>query len=121
MQIESINNAIAELETAETTVKNVQELACLYIIRDKLQNANKHANSTSDSVFLPYYNVYIEDKRKFQRREVSADIIKEDIQNVCVEIIDFLNMLYSCTDSEYEREVVKNMFERIHEKFCGKI
>ena len=121
MQIESINNAIAELDTAETTVKNVEELACLYIIRNNLQNANKHANSASDRVFLPYYNVYVEDKRKYQRHEITDDIIKEDIRYACLEIIDFLTVLYNCTDSEYERKEIKNMFQCIHEKFCGKI
>ena len=121
MQLQSIENAIAELETAETTVKNVQELACLYIIRDNLQNADKHANSALDSVFLPYYNVYVEDKRKYQRHEIADDVIKEDIRYACMEIVDFLTMLYNCTDSEYERKEVKNMFENIHEKFCGKI
>lgn len=121
MQLQSIENAIAELETAETTVKNVEELACLYIIKDHLSTGTKHSNSASNSVFLPYYNLYIDDKRKFQRKEIPVDIIKEDIQNVCIEIVEFLTMLYSCTDSEYERKEVKNMFESIHEKFCGKI
>lgn len=117
MQIESINNAIAELETAETTIKNVEELACLYTVRDKLQ---AHSNSAQPTMF-PYYNRYVQDKRRFQKKELSQDIIREDIQNVCIEIIEFLTMLYSCTDSEFERQEVKAMFKCIHEKFCEQI
>ena len=120
MQIQSIENAIMELETAETTVKNVSELADLYIIRDHYKNTNSASTQSADRELkdiLPQYVEYIRIKRRFQRGDMSEEAVIKSIQSVCKEIVDFINALYSGTDLPEERTQIKIMAKDISTLF----
>lgn len=107
MNIEEINQSILELEQGPTTFATCEKLSWLYTVRDHLDQSNVVEKEYSD--ILPEYQKYKEIKRKYQLNEVSIDVLDESIHKVCLEISEFMKMLYSCTDTENEREQIHNM------------
>lgn len=123
MQIQAIENAIKELESAETTVKNVAELADLYIIRDHHYNLQNSRNSTSENELkdiLPQYKEYVRIKRRYQRGETGEEPVITAMQGVCRELVEFIGALYSCTDLPEERKKIKSMIQFLNSDYYNK-
>ena len=116
MDIKTIEDNIQALESADTTVDNVAELASLYIVRDKLVDAITTPITAEFQDILPEFLHYINVKTKFQRHEITEEAIISSLSILCKEIEQFLQMLYSSTDCYKERKLIYNMIENISNK-----
>ena len=58
---------------------------------------------------LPQYEKYCSVKRMFQMREIGEQAVFESMAIVCLEIEEFINTLYSSTDTDTERQIIKGM------------
>lgn len=109
MRLTAINNAIEALQTQETTVNSVQELAALYIVKDHLEKSENATNSAVENELndvLPAYKKYCEVKRKFQLGLLSDKVVLDYLKTVCSELRDLIQALYSGTDSKEERKIL---------------
>lgn len=109
MDIKEINELIQELENSDTTYTNAMDLASLYTVRD---NINEVAEELDD--ILPSYNIYCTLKRKYQMHEISLPPVTQQLNRVCEEIIELILTMYSNTDTPEEREILKNMINKIN-------
>lgn len=108
MKIDIINEMIDDLEQAEESLSNVRNLSALYNVRANLLGSTKFDKTAKElNDILPSYNQYIEVKRKYQLKEVTADALYTAFNSLCSEIQEFLHTLYSCTDTEQERAILK--------------
>lgn len=99
LNIDEINNTIAELENGSTTFDNCNRLASLYIVRDKLTSHVVDTTEQELNDILSQYRSYCNIKRKFQLHEVSEQIMLDAMQELCREIKEFVQILYSSTDT----------------------
>ncbi len=116
MNIQAIQDNIEELETADTTVENVKELALLYIVRDNLKKSLElNGNSTISEYndILPQYRRYIEIKRAYQLGKTSEKEVEKSIKNMCKEVQEFIYTMYKCSDMPQERRQLKSMLEKL--------
>lgn len=113
MDIYAINEAIESLEQGETTLENVSDLANLYIVRNSLQTPVE----TELRDILPAYADYIHIKKQYQMHELSEGAVIKSLKYVCVEIREFLDTLYSCTDMGKERKCIKDMINTLYADF----
>ena len=127
MDIQEVVNTIAQLENDVTTFENCFKLASLYTVRDNYEKQMAKEEQPKDDVslitttepddtvereysdILPQYKEYVDIKRKFQLGEIAETAVATQIQKVCLEISEFVRMLYSCTDIPVEREYIKDM------------
>lgn len=114
MDIQVIEDAIRELEEADATVQNVEELADLYIVHDYLTKTECVAVQEELSDILPSYRTYCTTKGRFQRNEVSDDAVICALESLCLEIKDFIRVLYSNTDMVKERRRITQLLEDLH-------
>lgn len=110
MDIEAIKNAITELEGSETTVKNVEELACLYILRDHLSTSAEQSFSAPTPPVSSYPS-YLKLKRDYQRGIGTKDALLSAVSTLCAEIVSFSRTLYACSDCEEERTMFDKIFK----------
>lgn len=108
-----VNEMIGELESADTTFQNCNDLAALYKVRDEL-GANKIEGEISD--ILPAYRQYIQIKMNYQNGKTNKDKVIKSINLVCKEIHDLVKTLYSCSDMPLERIQIQNMTECIRKE-----
>ena len=111
INLELIQRTIEELERSDTTFSNCEKLADLYIIRDHLIEEVE----TESAELLPSYTRYCETKTRYQKREVGKDLMLDSFQSVVREIGDFLQILYSHTDTQEEREMISIILRRFSE------
>ena len=116
MNIDIINQAIQELEVAEETVENIEELAALYVVRENLLSSGNSYSSHTAS--LPYYDKYISSKRRYQLKQTTEGEVIRDVKNTCQELKDLVCTLYANTDMNKERLCLKQMIQELFEKFC---
>lgn len=111
LDLDIIDQTIEELKEGDTTFFNCQNLAALYIVRDKL-GGTKLDKELRD--VIPTYKKYCEIKKKYQFHELPEDAVTNAIQNVCIEIKEFIDLLYSSSDTQAERnqiiELIKNLY-----------
>lgn len=108
MKIDIINEMIDNLEQSEESLSNVRNLSALYNVRANLLGSTKFDKTAKElNDILPSYNQYIEVKRKYQLKEATADALYKAFNSLCNEIKEFLHTLYSCTDTEQERAILK--------------
>ena len=105
LNLQEIEESIKDLENSSTTYDNCSKLASLYIVRDKMKQNDVVEDELND--VLPSYKRYVEVKRKYQLKEVTADALYTAFNSLCNEIQEFLHTLYSCTDTEQERAILK--------------
>lgn len=110
-----VNEMIGELESADTTFQNCNDLAALYKVRDEL-GANKVEGEISD--ILPAYRQYIQIKTNYQSGKTDKDKVIDSINLVCKEIYDLIKTLYSCSDMPLERIKIQNMVEAVKSEIC---
>ena len=108
-----ITSTIAELEEGQTTYDNCLKLAALYIIRDNMDVDKEVETELGD--ILPQYRRHQEIKRKYYFNEVSPEAVNQSMSYLCTEIEEFLHTLYSSTNSETERNILKIMLKTVYE------
>lgn len=114
MDLTSIESAIEELEDSPTTTENVSELASLYIVRE---NLFKTLQSSQSPEVLPHYQSYIENKRSYQLDQNTEGAVIKSLKNLCTDLTEFFNRLYSNTDMAKERRCITELIESFHQKY----
>ena len=118
MNLEEINNTIEALENSSTTFGNCEKLASLYICRDHLATADVEPTVEQEyNDILPQYRQYCNVKRRYQLHEITEEPVISAMMNVCTEIKEFIQILYSNTDMDNERIQIHNMLEELTMKF----
>ena len=107
LNIDEINNTIAELEAGNTTFDACMKLSALYTVREHLNADDEVVDEYND--IPPQYREYASIKRKYQLGEVTEASVEKQTKLVCKEITEFINTLYSSTDMPLEREMIKGM------------
>lgn len=111
MELQDIEEAIKQFEGKDPTANNVQELACLYTVRNNLAESST-AKELND--ILPEYNCYCQSKRKFQQHQLTEDGVIHSMQGLCKELKEFIYTLYNCTDFYKERKLLLQTLEDLH-------
>ena len=117
MDIDIIEQNIQDLENADTSFCNVEELAMLYIVQDHLKNRLQTQIEDELDDILPVYKKYIDVKQKFQLNQVDDTAVLHYFSLVCQEIKEFLLTLYSGTSTLKERKQLYKMLTEIMEIF----
>ncbi len=114
MDINTINNLIKDTENSETTLSNIRNLSALYNVRNILLN-NKEETRTETELkdILPSYLGYINIKRKYQLHKTTNDNVIIAMKALCTEIKEFIQTLYSSTDTPQERDIIKEMIKEM--------
>lgn len=123
LNLEEINNTIAELENGRTTYDNCLKLASLYIVKQNIHQTEKSNTDDFKPVYddvvkeysdiLPAYSEYKEAKRQYQMNEISIRKVLKEMENVCEEIIEFIRILYSNSDVAEERQKIVDMISQL--------
>ena len=108
LNIDEINATIRQLEQSNTTFDTCSKLASLYIVRDKI-GVDQNPVEQEVREILPQYERYCSVKRMFQMREIGEQAVFESMAIVCLEVEEFINTLYSSTDTDTERQIIKGM------------
>jgi hypothetical protein len=125
LNIEEIKNTIDELENSPTTFANCQKLSSLYIVLDHIENSlQQGTDAEKDTVkeyrdILPQYKMYREVKRKYQLDELPEKSVEMAIDDVCREIKEFIDTLYSNSDMPTERQSVVNMISGLYNTYSS--
>ena len=113
-----INELIADLEKSESSLSNIRNLSALYIVRDKLtlQTPIDNTRKELDDI-LPSYIEYVKSKRQSTMTLTANEFVLINMQNLCKEINEFIHSLYTATNSEAERKIIKNLINNLKEAF----
>ncbi len=110
MNIIEVNNAIKELESSDSSLSNIRNLASLYIVQGQMQGKlNSVIQQSNDAVLtelyevIPSYKQYVIAKRRRQLNEISEDLVLDTLSRLGKELKDFVKSLYTATASENER------------------
>lgn len=110
MNIIEVNDAIKELESADSSLSNIRNLASLYIVQGQMQGKlNSVMQQSNDAVLtelyevIPSYKQYVIAKRRRQLNEISEDLVLDTLSRLGKELRDFIKSLYTATASENER------------------
>ena len=110
MNIVEINNTIKELESADSSLSNVRNLASLYIVQGQMQGKlNSVMQQSNDAVLtelyevIPSYKQYVIAKRRRKLNEISEEPVLDTLSRLGKELRDFVQSLYTATASENER------------------
>ena len=112
--MKEVENTIELLENGATTFDTCQKLASLYIVRNMYadrQNEDIVEQELSD--ILPMYQRYVKVKTRYQKHEVTEEMVIMAMENVCKEIKEFIQTIYKCTDTSKERELLLQMLSNI--------
>ena len=113
MNINEIDKAIAELRAGATNYANCDKLACLVICRQFLtENSDiKEKVIQEYTDILPKYREYCEIKKQYQTGDLSEQKLINAMKDVCVEIQEFIETLYTNTELLQERTIIKFFIE----------
>lgn len=115
MELIEINNLIDELEQSETSLSNVRNLSALYNVKTHLVGTENYDSVERElKDILPSYRQYIDAKRQYQLKEVTIDRVHMHMKKLCQEIQEFIQTLYSGTESKEEREMLQKTVKDIH-------
>ena len=120
LNIPEINRTINQLENGDTTFDNCIKLAALYIVTNYYNNGNseQEAEVTKElSDILPQYKIYCAVKKKYQLGETNKDWLVMAMKDLCKEIKEVFNILYSSTDMAEERESLKELIADLYKKY----
>ena len=115
-----IKDAINELEQGKTTMDAIVDLANLYTVLDHLNPQNNDNISAEIDDIMPAYNNYRDIKCKYQRHEISEGAVIKALNVLCIEIEEFIGILYSSTDMNRERKCINDLAEKLFKKFSKK-
>ena len=118
IDLKEVNDTIKALENGSTSFDTCNKLASLYIVRQnfiapKTSVNQSHEEATTKEFLdiLPQYRIYRATKKKYQKNELSDKAVKTAIKDVCKEIFEFMEMLYSGTDMEEERIEISKLID----------
>lgn len=114
MDINTLNTMVKDLEASEVTLSNVRNLSALYTVRNNL-NVDNVTEELND--VLPSYMQYVKMKREYQMGEASKEKITSYLMQVCKEVEDFIQALYSGTDTPEERDLIRQLITNIKRTF----
>ena len=124
MTLEVINEMIQDIEQSDISLSNARSLASLYILKSIKENDENLILKRSSSIvakelddILPSYNYYIDTKRRFQLKQINEELVIEALKDVCREIKEFVQIIYSCTDMPIERDTIKEMLSDLNKQF----
>ena len=110
----NLNTIIDELENAETSLSNIRNLSALYNVKTHLLGTEKFDRTAKElNDILPSYLNYIDVKRKYQLKEITETNVLLQLGNVCKEIKEFIQTLYSGTDTPEERDILRQMIKEM--------
>ena len=66
---------------------------------------------------LPSYIKYKQSKIDFERNKIAQDVPITYMKRVCKEIKEFIEILYSGTNTMEERNIIRNMIDDLKEVF----
>lgn len=114
MDINTINDLIKDTENGETTLSNIRNLSALYNVKNMILN-NKEETQTQTELkdILPSYLGYINIKRKYQLHKTTNENVIIAMKALCTEIKEFIQTLYSSTDTPQERDIIKEMIKEM--------
>lgn len=131
-----LDETIEELERGPISFNLCGKLASLYIVKEHLNTAVNNENNrvvareykddkpkteikveNELSDILPQYKKYIEIKRKYQMHNVTEEAVERSILQVCNEIREFIQTLYSSTDLPVERQRIREMLNTLISSF----
>lgn len=120
MNIIEVNDAIKELESADTSLSNIRNLASLYIVQGQMQGKlNSVMQQSNDAVLtelyevIPSYKQYVIAKRRRQLNEISEDLVLDTLSRLGKELRDFVKSLYTATASENERILLSKIITEL--------
>ena len=114
LEISIINDLIEELENGDTSLSTIRNLSALYNVKSHLLGSNKFDRTAKElNDILPSYIQYVAVKRKYQMKEITETKVLLQLGNVCQEIKEFIQTLYSGTDTQEERNIIKKMIKEI--------
>lgn len=122
MDLYLIDSTIEELEQGETTFTNCERLASLYIIKEHYQKYPLVLRGLYDDVeeelndIAPQYKMYCDIKRDYQLGKTTKEAVINSMRGVCKEIEEFIRILYSSSDMPEERELLKQLINKIYNK-----
>ena len=118
MTLQNLNDLIEELEQADSSLSNIRNLSSLYIVRkEMIENIKYDKVQTELNDILPSYIDYVITKKKFQLNELTEQAVFISMNTLCKEIREFIQSLYSNTDTPKEREILKNLITQLKETF----
>ena len=128
LDLEEINNTIKELENGDTTFDTCIKLASLYIVQERINSTLSKTITTlstekNDAVqkelsdIIPSYSKYCTAKKSWKLGNVDENQVLQTLKFMCVEIREFIQTLYSSTDTEKERlyivETLSTVFDNL--------
>ena len=119
MDLKVIEDTIQLLENEATSVENVQDLANLYTVYDKLKY-KQPVKSSSHAEFndiLPAFEKYLETKKHYQLGEGQEESVQHALKLLCQELKEFIETLYSSTSSRKERLSIQYLVRDLNKKF----
>ena len=117
LDIELINNTIEQLEDDETNFYNCQKLASLYIVKDHYIKSSISNEEKELRDMLPAYQEYCEIKKKYQMRELPDEAVVRSMKELCQEIKEFLQMLFTGTDMPQERKQLRTLIDTLNKEW----
>lgn len=112
MDLITVNELIDELEQSETSLSNVRNLSALYNVKTHLIGTSNYDSVERElKDILPSYRQYIDSKRRYQLKEITLENVHINMKKLCQEIREFIQTLYSGTDSQEERTILKKMIK----------
>lgn len=118
MDLVIINDLIDELEQSDTSLSNVRNLSALYNVKTHLLGTEIYNNTIKElNDILPSYIDYLDIKRKYQLGEIQENVLFSYLESVCKEIREFIQILYSGTDTPKERDIIKNLIRQLTEAY----
>ena len=113
MDINTIDELIKDLETSDTSLSNIRNLSALYNVRTHLLDIDTADTTKELSDVLPSYLHYINVKRRYQLQLTTDQALYMAMQDLCKEIREFIQTLYSDTDTPAEREILMQMIKEM--------
>lgn len=120
LDMQLIDNTIEELENDDTNFNNCQKLSSLYIIKQYYKPGSNRlktgveANIKKElSDILPHYEKYLSLKAEYQLNQIGKEPVIIAFDSVCQEIKEFIQILYSSTDTSEERDSLRTCLESI--------
>ena len=118
MDLSTINDLIDELENSETSLSNIRNLSALYNVKSHILGNKTYDNVVKElNDVLPSYLQYVEVKRRYQLKEITDEAVISYLYRVCKEIKEFIQTLYSGTDTQKERDVLQDLINQLKEMF----
>ena len=107
---------ISELENnEETSLSNIRNLSALYNVKAHIIETQKDKTTKELNDILPSYLIYVDTKRRYQLKEITETNVLLQLGNVCHEIQEFMQTLYSGTDTPEERRIIQDLIKNLKE------